>query len=255
MSLKGKPSKQKKEYWEVNLGLLLTVISAAIYYLHFRLFHDAHHIFIYLIGDLGFVFLEVFLVTIIFHRLLAYREKQLLMKKMNMVIGVFFTEIGTRLLEQLSQADSKASQMKDLINLDFPKTKSRFYSLVKQVRSHQSEFTVDENLLISLKEILSAKQPFLVSLLQNPNVLEHAQFTNLLWAVFHLTEELSCRSRLKKLSANDSAHLLVDINRCYNLLAEEWLNYMRHLNNGYPYLFSLAMRMNPFDKNVTVELP
>ncbi|MDD5070569.1 MAG: hypothetical protein PHV17_07540 [Candidatus Omnitrophica bacterium] len=255
MSLKKKPNKQKKIYWEVNLGLVLTFISAAIYYLHFHLFHDVHHILIYLIGDLGFVFLELFLVAIIFHRLLAHREKQLLIKKMNMVVGVFFTEIGTKLLERLSEADSKSSQIKDFTNLEFPQSKNKFYSLIKTVRSHQPGFSVDENLLISLKEILSEKHSFLVNLLQNPNVLEHAQFTNLLWAVFHLTEKLSCRQRLKKLSANDIAHLLIDIKRCYNLLAEEWLNYMRHLNKNYPYLFSLAMRMNPFDKNVTAEIP
>jgi len=27
----------------------------------------------------------------------------------------------------------------------------------------------------------------------------------------------------------------------------QWLNYMRYLKNSYPYLFSLAARMNPFN--------
>jgi hypothetical protein len=27
----------------------------------------------------------------------------------------------------------------------------------------------------------------------------------------------------------------------------EWLAYMKHLKHAYPYLFSLAMRTNPFE--------
>ncbi|MBA7569274.1 hypothetical protein ES708_11013 [subsurface metagenome] len=34
----------------------------------------------------------------------------------------------------------------------------------------------------------------------------------------------------------------------------EWLDYMKHLKNNYPYLFSLAMRTNPFDANASVEV-
>ena len=45
-----------------------------------------------------------------------------------------------------------------------------------------------------------------------------------------------------------------DIKRAYTLLVFEWLSYMKHLKNNYPYLFSLAMRLNPFDENATVEI-
>jgi hypothetical protein len=32
----------------------------------------------------------------------------------------------------------------------------------------------------------------------------------------------------------------------------EWLTYMQYLKQYYPYLFSLAMRKNPFDRNASV---
>lgn len=35
------------------------------------------------------------------------------------------------------------------------------------------------------------------------------------------------------------------------LLAGEWLAYMGHLRESYPYLFSLAARTNPFDRNAS----
>jgi len=32
----------------------------------------------------------------------------------------------------------------------------------------------------------------------------------------------------------------------------QWLAYMKHLKKEYPYLFSLAVRTNPFDPDVSV---
>ena len=88
-------------------------------------------------------------------------------------------------------------------------------------------------------------------LLNNPNLLEHDSFTDLLWAVFHLTAELAHRKDLGSLPETDCEHIAGDIKRAYSSLAHEWLNYMKHLKNNYPYLFSLAIRTNPFDVNAS----
>ncbi|MDA8078430.1 MAG: hypothetical protein M0Z79_05770 [Nitrospiraceae bacterium] len=101
--------------------------------------------------------------------------------------------------------------------------------------------------LNSLKELLETKRQFLLSLLANPNLLEHDSFTDLLWAVFHLAEELSARKSLEGLPRVDYDHLSGDIKRAYSQLLAEWLFYMRHLKEDYPYLFSLAVRTNPLD--------
>ena len=94
----------------------------------------------------------------------------------------------------------------------------------------------------------------MLNLLENPNLLEHESFTNLLWAVFHLTDELVHRSDLKKLPDSDYQHLAGDIKRAYHQLLIQWLDYMKHLKHDYPYLFSLAMRTNPFDANASIEV-
>jgi hypothetical protein len=33
-----------------------------------------------------------------------------------------------------------------------------------------------------------------------------------------------------------------------------WLEYMKHLSRHYPYLYSLAIRTNPFNPNASVEI-
>ena len=47
-------------------------------------------------------------------------------------------------------------------------------------------------------------------------------------------------------------HLSGDIQRAYQILVREWLDYLEHLKQDYPYLFSLALRTNPFDANASV---
>ena len=105
-----------------------------------------------------------------------------------------------------------------------------------------------------LKNFLTGKRSFLLGLLENPNLLEHESFTDLLWAVFHLTEELNSRADTTGLPDTDYEHLSGDIKRAYVLLISEWLSYMKHLKVDYPYLFSLAVRTNPFDPDALPEV-
>jgi hypothetical protein len=87
--------------------------------------------------------------------------------------------------------------------------------------------------------------------LENPTLLEHESFTELLRSVFHLTEELANREALTQLPDTDYQHLAGDIKRAYILLVHQWFDYMKHLKDNYPYLFSLAMRANPFDRDAS----
>ena len=87
--------------------------------------------------------------------------------------------------------------------------------------------------------------------MQNPNLLEQEYFTDMLWAMFHLTDEMAWRGDMLRLSADDLAHLLQDISRAYRLVILVWIGYMRHLQRFYPYLFGLALRNNPFSAKKT----
>jgi len=100
----------------------------------------------------------------------------------------------------------------------------------------------------ALRELIAGKAEFLLRLMENPNLLEHERFTHLLMATFHLEEELVARSEEGELPESDLRHLAGDVDRVYGQLARFWLDYMKYLKTNYPYLFSLAVRMNPFDQ-------
>jgi hypothetical protein len=241
----------KRFNWQIIFGLSLIVLSTLFYLLHYSIFRDSHHILLYLIGDIAFLPIQVLLVTLIIDRFLNEREKRSLLKKLNMVIGAFFSEVGTELLKSFSGFSPQNDQIrKDLVeNNDW--SNKAFSYMNKRVKQYDYHIESQRANLEDLKNLLLGKRGFLLALLENPNLLEHESFTELLWAVFHLMEELTCRMDLKQLPETDCQHLSADMKRAYVLLIVEWLAYMKHLKINYPYLFSLSARMNPFDPNAS----
>ncbi len=240
--------------WQSILALILISVSTVIYFIHFLIFRDLHHIFLYLIGDIAFLFVDVLIVMLVLHRLLLYREKQSILKKLNMVIGTFFSEVGTELIKKCTQFDSELSNLAKQLMITRDWTDKEFIRVRKAIQSHESSVNSKKGSLVEAKEFLVGKRQFLLNLLENPNLLEHESFTNLLWAVFHLTDELAHRKDLAGLPDTDYQHLSADIKRAYQHLTLQWLDYMKYLKQDYPYLFSLALRTNPFDASVTVEV-
>ena len=244
----------KRISWQITLGLSLVALSIFFYFVHYFLFHDPHHIFIYLVGDIAFVPIEVLLVTLIIHRILSRREKLALLHKLNMVIGIFFSEVGTELLKYFSAHYSIPEAMRHDLLLRSNWTKKQFMLAKKEWHAHDLKIKSQQCDLNGLKAFLLEKRSFLLGLLENPNLLEHDQFTSLLWAVFHFVEELAHRKKVDGLSENDYQHLSGDMTRVYRFLIIQWIQYMEHLKESYPYLFSLAMRTNPFDPEATPEI-
>lgn len=237
----------KRLSWEVLLGLFLITLSTLLYIIHYLIFKDAHHITIYFLGDVAFVPIEVLLVTLIIHKLLSEREKRARLKKLNMVIGAFFSEVGTQLLKYFSVLDPHVEEIrKELIEIN-DYFEIDFTGLNKRLKDYDYKIKKNVKVLEDLQFFLSSKKDFLLGLLENPNLLEHESFTDLLWPVFHLTEELIYRENIRQLPETDYEHLASDIKRAYTLLVFEWLNYLKHLKDDYPYLFSLIVRTNPFD--------
>jgi hypothetical protein len=242
----------KQAKWYILLAVSLISLSVALYFVHYLIFRDAHHIFLYLLGDIAFIPVDVLLVVIIIHRLLAIRDKQAILNKLNMVVGAFFSEVGGNLLKAVSRFDRGIDDVRARLVVKKEWSRRDFAAMRRSLAAAQRELKPSGRDLTDLKGFLVTKRRFLLALLENPNLLEHDRFTDLLWAIFHLTEELEGRKDLTSIPAADAEHLANDIKRCYGLLLLEWLIYMEHLSRDYPYLFSLALRTNPFDPAASV---
>ncbi len=237
---------------QIAFGIGLITLSALTFYFQIRIFHSERDTFFYLLQDLAFVPIQILLVTLIVDQVMRSREKTAMLNKLNMVIGAFFSEAGASLLKAFSDFDHHIDRIRPdlLVNADWDDR--RFDRLVTAMQTYDCRIDVQKGDLGALKIFLNEKRGFFLRLLENQGLLEHETFTELLWAVFHLTEELGARTEVALLSDTDQEHLAIDIRRAYVTLISEWLCYMKHLKKEYPYLFSLAARTNPFDENAAV---
>ena len=239
---------------KILLAVLLLLPSAAAYALHWVIFRNAHDIFFYLLMDIAFLFVQAVLATLVFDQLLNAHERQTIRRKLNVAIGVFFSQVGTPLLRLLSAFDGHAEDARKHLKVDGAWTEAHFAKMQAVLRSHEPAIDVRRGDLALLKLTLEQQRDFLLRLLENPYLLEHETLTEMLWSVFHLADELAHRPSVASLPDADRMHLENDIKRAYDWLVREWLRHMRHLRATYPYLFSLAVRTNPFDPDAKVEV-
>jgi hypothetical protein len=229
-------------------AIVAVSLSTLLYLLHYVIFVDSHHIFIYMLGDFAFLPLEVFLVVIVIERILDKREKSALMEKMNMVVGAFFSEMGNGLMGTLLPVFDNNSEICQQFNVradwaavDYKKAAG--YASLLNVSPDYKKIG-----FVELKKTLMERRQFMLTLLENPNLLEKAEFTDLLFSTFHLTEELEARDSLGNLPRADLEHLATDVKRMYQHLLLQWLIHVKHLKSNYPYLHSLVMRTHPFQE-------
>ncbi len=233
----------------IYLALAFLALSGVVYYVHYLIFRDVHHIFIYMVGDLAFLPLEVLLVVLIIERVLARREQQAKLQKLNMVMGAFFTEVGYHLLSTLFPYFENRAEIAEQLDITKDWTKKDFRRAAAYAYDLDVEIDCSKVNLEELKTFLASKRTFILTMLENPNLLEHDRFTDLLWAVTHLDEELEARQSVTGLCGSDAEHIAGDIQRMYDHLASEWLDYVEHLKSNYPFLFSLILRTHPFQEN------
>jgi hypothetical protein len=238
--------------WQLKLGVLLLSITVIIYSVKYLILKNPADTLNYVFNSLGFLPISAFLVTIILNELLTMRSKRERLEKLNMVIGTFFSEVGTTLLAGISDCDPSLDDIRKRLLVRDTWQDQEFDDLKVYLGQYHYDVEMGKIDLRDLTIFLDEKRNFLLRLLENPVLLEHQTFTETLRTVFHLTEELERRKGAPGLPETDLAHINEDLVRVYRNLSLQWVEYMKYLKNNYPYLFSLAMRTNPFDQEASV---
>ena len=237
--------KRRKETFII--GGALIALSLLLHYGHYLIFNDLHHTLIFLFADIAFIPMEVFFTTLVLDKFLEKRQNQHLFEKLNMIIGVFYTEVGTRLLHEFAESDDDIEDLKEnaIVNLNCNET--TFKQLEKIVENHKYEVNMGKVDLNSLRNLLDKEKDLLINLITNPTLLEHEEFTEMMMSIMHLREELDsrCSEHMEDYEIN---HISADISKAYGYLAKEWVRYMKYLKDNYPQLFIKAVISNPFDR-------
>ena len=221
------------------LFVFLFVSSFIIYLIQYFLFHRTTEMLFLSLQDLAFLPVEVAIVTFVIDRILSSIEQQKKTKKINVIISTFFTEAGVTILVALAEFNRSNTRIADIIK-ENENSKISQIRAKKLIKSLEYDMYADPEKLDSLKSIMADKKPFLINLLENASLLEHDTFTDMLWAVFHVADELQNRGDLKTLSEPVIDHLSNDFLRAYSALVQEWIGYIFYLHDEYPFLYQTA---------------
>jgi hypothetical protein len=131
------------------------------------------------------------------------REESLRNQKLNMLTGLFFSEMGNGLLKRLTQLDPDIDALYKILKASHEWTSKEFNKAYKSIRN--TNFIIDSRQgdLFELRDYLQNQAHLLLRLIENPIVHEHGNFTDLLRAIFHLRDELLNRAELFELLSSD----------------------------------------------------
>ncbi|MGD9936011.1 MAG: hypothetical protein AB7S61_00880 [Methanoregulaceae archaeon] len=237
---------------DVVFAIILISISFFIYYEQLSIFHDPETTTFYFFQDFAFLPISILVVTLVLERLLELRDRQQRIEKIRMLTGTFFSWTGYKLLARLASLDESRPEYAKTLIAGADWTDAEFLRARNSMATRRLFLRPGNKDLVELREFLYERAEFMIRLLENPMILEHETFTELLRAIFHLIEELEFRDDLEGLPESDIEHLRNDAERIYRLLVMEWIDHLRYLQRHYPYLYSLAARTNPFDEQATV---
>ena len=236
-----------KKYKEIlKIGVALFSLSAVLYFINYLMFGDAHHLFVLIAEELAYMPIYIFIILVVAETALSSREKQEISRKTNALVGTFYTEVGYELIRIITKYDKDCDKIKrELVNVenwDAVKTKT----FIASAYQHQYCAPKGTEDLVIIKDLMLQKKDFMLELMSNTSLIEKDEFSELLLAVNHVLEEFRTRGELSTFDSADIGHLHVDVERAYRHLINGWVMYMMHLEKEYPYLFKLALRVNPF---------
>ena len=236
----------KKYKLEIIVGLLLLVFSISMYALHYYFYRSMAFISGDLLLQLGYLPIYILITSVIIDRTINRRSKLETLRRLNTIVGIFFSEIGMDLIRIIIKFDRNFH----LIQSEFISDEEWNEDKSKRVKSMLCKYNcnIDSKSgdIDNLEKFLLSHKASLVNLMGNPNLMEHEEFTEMLISIFHLTEEILIRKSQGTLSDADYEHLSLDIKRSYYLLVYQWIRYIEHLKKHYPFLYGFIIKVNPF---------
>jgi len=236
----------KKSINTVLIVVFFIIISVVFFIIQTILFKNQRESLFLIFQDMIFLPFNIIFITILLGQIVGRRGKQVRLSKLNILINEFFSEVGNSIILSFNAYVTNIDDFANLLDFSDNFTVKQFDKVIKMVPSASIIVKIQNNGLDDLLASLENSKSLLIRMLENQNILEHDEFTEMLIAVHHVLDELRNRDDLNLLTAKDANHLSYDILRAYPLLIKQWVLHMKNLKNDYPYMFSLILRKNLF---------
>lgn len=230
----------KKNKYYVMVSVVLLLLSAIMFYIHYLVFGQAENTAYYTLMNLCFIPINSLVVTLLLETLIEAKAKKERIEKLNMLVSIFFTELGFKLMHLIIKGDVKTKN--SITSFD------DLNKIENYINNIEYTVDIDDINIKAVKDLLLKNNDLLINLITNENLHQHEIFTDLLMAVIHLRDEILF-VETHGTTQIDDAHIARDIERVYKSIAIQWINYLKYLKINYPFLYNNAIRINPFKFN------
>ncbi len=227
---------EKKKMTQVVILLLL--ISVIIYALQIFIFHDPQTTAFYIFQDFAFMPATIAIATLVVGKLMDEQEKKEKVEKTKMLTSTFFTGIGTAITTELLEIAEPKEHLANIIALRC--TDANLKQKQDNIRQMEIKINLTKEVYESVMQKFETAQTSLLVLSSNPMLFEHEDFTDLLWAIFHLIDEYHLRDDFNTLDDHVLHHLNKDFEQMLRLLLINYIANAKYLRETYPHFYESA---------------
>lgn len=219
---------------KTRIGLLLLVLASCIVYgIQLVVFKDVKTTAFYILQDIAFLPISIAIATIVVGDYLTKKEKKERMQKTQMIKSAFFTEFGSSLLQALMKALKDKEKVYELFEKDVA-----LDVLKEEIASFPFSIDLTEKTYQNINDLILDNRDSLLVIASNPLLLDHEEFTSLIWSIFHLIDEVRLRGNFQDLSAADRIHLNQDYSDVCQKLFVNWIENLMYTKQMYPSYYS-----------------
>ena len=229
---------------KIALLVVLTVVFTGVYYL---IFHDMQEMYDNMIKTIINTPFNILVTGSLFNYILNRKENKKEEKQVNMLIDIFYNEIGNKVLEIIIKSDDCIEDIREFALIKDYWEEEEYQELFDKFDNFEYCIDLEKIDLGLLKKTLEDETPMIMDLMTNPNLQKNDEFNKIVMSVFHLKSELDDRYGETNMQEYEKIHIKRDIDVVYRVLAGKWVDYMYHLKEFYPQLFIKALINSPFD--------
>jgi hypothetical protein len=178
----------KRLSWKLKFSIVMVLLIIIIYGSNYLVLGDAEHIISYIWTHLGFIPVDILIVAFLLDEIIEKKEKEAMLEKLDMLMSTFFSEVGNELISQLSTANKYKASTENLKSIK-NSNEDDFDNKLAELKDTSLDFQVSlsaeerEEFLENLRTLLAGKREFIINLINNPNLLEKEEFTELINAI------------------------------------------------------------------------
>lgn len=224
----------------------MTIIAIAIYAIHYIIFGELKATVSGLVLSLAYVPIGVIFNILILDKIFEKSKEIRLERRMNIVIGSFFHEIGNGLMNVIVAGDENIALLNYLCDASVEWEHKDFKKLSEFVEDYECKINIDNIDLNELRAVIENKEDFVLDLIINSNLDEYEGFSEMLMRILHVRDEFDVLFIDGYLTLKDKEHMTNDICNAYKDLLGFRVNYIENLKDYYPLMFTRLMKNSPF---------